>query len=637
MTPTPNPKPVQGSLFEEHYLLRTLGTIGRVPDVALTELVANAWDAGASKIQITIPTQRQHRLIIEDDGAGMTLKQFKQRWMTLGYDRVKHQGKDVEFPPDRPGLRRTAYGHNGIGRHGMLCFADDYLVETRVAGAGHRVTVTTTAGADPFVMAKDEAFSESGHGTRLIVVVTRNLPDVERVREVLAAHFSYDPQFTVLVNGVSVPLHKLAGLIERRTLKITESISAEAYCLESVEPGRTALQHGIAFWVGGRLVGEPSWTLDGKLLLDGRLRLAKRLTIVVQLSSLFDEVEPDWSGFRPSDIVHRLYEVVGEYVAEVTARLMAGRIDEVKDEALDANRGEIRGLEPLARAEVEEFAKDLATSEPTISPETLSVAVQSVIKLEETRSGKALLVKLASLQPGDIAGLNRLLDEWTVRDALTVLDEIGKRIRIIEALEKLASDESVDELATLHPLVTQARWLFGPEYDSPMYTSNITIRHAVEKLFGVSAPPASFENAKRRPDLVFRPNSTISTVATEDAMGSLVTLGRVLVIELKRGGSVISRVEMNQANGYVEDLLAPGLLDGSPTVTAFVVGHAVDPKAQSRKVGERGMIEPVSFDRLIRTANLRLFRLRDQIAERHEKTGAELEAQLEQQNLFGNH
>ena len=51
-------KPVQGSLFEENYLLRTLGTIAHVPDVALMELVANAWDAGASEVRITIPDQR---------------------------------------------------------------------------------------------------------------------------------------------------------------------------------------------------------------------------------------------------------------------------------------------------------------------------------------------------------------------------------------------------------------------------------------------------------------------------------------------------------------------------------------------------------------------------------------------------
>ena len=34
---------VQGSLFEDDYLIRTLGNIARDPDYALTELVANAW------------------------------------------------------------------------------------------------------------------------------------------------------------------------------------------------------------------------------------------------------------------------------------------------------------------------------------------------------------------------------------------------------------------------------------------------------------------------------------------------------------------------------------------------------------------------------------------------------------------
>ena len=64
-------KPVQGSLFEEDYLLRTLGAIVNSPDIALTELVANAWDAGASKVDIVIPEHVDEELIIEDDGHGI--------------------------------------------------------------------------------------------------------------------------------------------------------------------------------------------------------------------------------------------------------------------------------------------------------------------------------------------------------------------------------------------------------------------------------------------------------------------------------------------------------------------------------------------------------------------------------------
>src|SRR5690348_7919404 len=37
---------VQGTLFEKGYLLRSLGSIAHEPDIALTELVANSWDAG---------------------------------------------------------------------------------------------------------------------------------------------------------------------------------------------------------------------------------------------------------------------------------------------------------------------------------------------------------------------------------------------------------------------------------------------------------------------------------------------------------------------------------------------------------------------------------------------------------------
>ena len=58
----------QGSLFEEDYLIRTLGTLVHSPEIALTELVANAWDAGATRVNIFIPDKKGDKLIIEDNG-----------------------------------------------------------------------------------------------------------------------------------------------------------------------------------------------------------------------------------------------------------------------------------------------------------------------------------------------------------------------------------------------------------------------------------------------------------------------------------------------------------------------------------------------------------------------------------------
>src|ERR1019366_5075653 len=146
------PANIQGSLFEEDYLLRTLGMLAHSPDTALTELVANAWDAGAALVEIVIPDGNGQLMSVKDDGSGMTPEQFRQRWMTLGYDRVKHQGPSADFPSDRIDWSRRAFGRNGVGRHGLLCFADEYQVETVRDGQGGEFLVRTSEGKEPFVL-----------------------------------------------------------------------------------------------------------------------------------------------------------------------------------------------------------------------------------------------------------------------------------------------------------------------------------------------------------------------------------------------------------------------------------------------------------------------------------------------------
>ena len=65
-------QPLQTSLFEEDFLIRTVGSIAHLPDAALTELVANAWDAGAASVSITLPDATGRMMSIEDDGIGMS-------------------------------------------------------------------------------------------------------------------------------------------------------------------------------------------------------------------------------------------------------------------------------------------------------------------------------------------------------------------------------------------------------------------------------------------------------------------------------------------------------------------------------------------------------------------------------------
>lgn len=649
---TPQPRaehlvtPTQQSLFTSHYeddfLIRTLGDLVRKPEVALGELVANAWDAGAFYVDLTIPEKHDELLVVSDDGCGLTKQQFDQRWMTLGYNRQKYQGAEVEFPPGREG-RRFAYGRNGQGRHGLLCFGGSYRVTTLREGRECTFDVEASCGEHPFVSRMISDASKPGHGTSLSVVVRRNLPGPDRMRELLSAKFLHDPHFVVRVNGKALPMTELPGYVGETHLKVKDPESDRVIQLAisriEGEAGRSKHQSGVAFWVSSRLVGEPGWRVMGEPILDGRTRPGRRLTIVVKSTDLIDDVLPDWSDFKPSALNAEVGRVVAEAVRDMLREIYSEQVKETTTEVLAALEPAMQGLERGERDEVAEVVRAMATTNPLVAPASLAAAATGVIEVKTNASVQALMKRIESLPYDDVVGISRLLDEWTVRDALTVLDEIGRRIKVVEALEKLMGDKGVDELHVLHPLVAQARWLFGPEYDSPHYASNLALRAAMAKVLGLEVPAATFNNPRKRPDLIVRSDSSLSALATEDfhLETKVVTCRRILLIELKKGGFRIGRKEVEQASGYIEDLLGCGHITGSPFIHAFVVGHELDPKiTATRKIGEspeKGRVDARTFADLVATANARLFRIRDQVEDRYPASPADVVKKLKQHDL----
>jgi len=619
---------VQVSIFEEDYLIRTLGTLAHSADIALTELVANAWDAGASEVRISIPEEHGALLIVEDDGTGLTSAYFQDRWMKLGYDRLKHQGKKVEFPPGRQG-NRLAYGRNGVGRHGLLCFNNEYVVRTKAEGAESVFYISTHNEQSPFfIKSKEQRQGIEGHGTRLEVAVGRNLPKPDRVLDVLSARFMHDPSFKVLINGKSIPLEEHKGLLDSTEITTNNGISLKMYFLDSIKAGRKTLYQGIAFWQGGRLVGEPSWILGTDAVIDGRTRFAKRYTMVVASHDLGDFINKDWTGFRKDEALDPVFLAVKQYAEEEFAKLSAEQMDTIKDDIHKEFSVDIGMLSTLGRYEVDEAIQSIATNHPTVRPEVLSIAVEAVINVEKSRSGIELFRKLSTFSEDDIEGLNRLLSQWTVKDALCVLDEIDRRISTIEAIRKLSGDSKVDELHVLHPLITEARWLFGPEFDSPEYVSNRQLQTVAKQLFNRDDGKDIFINPKKRPDLIVLENCVIGLTGTDgfDSDRKLVVTTNILLVELKRGGFELTRDERNQLQGYLEDLRASGVVGGSPYINAFLVGMKVekggisgskvmDPNDDKKEIGR---ITIASFSQLVDTAEQRLFRLRDTLKDRYD-------------------
>ena len=91
-------------------LLEELGErlVGK-PSMALAELVKNAYDADAEIVHITIDRSEAGRILIEDDGHGMTKEEFHTYWMRVGSQHKRDHKRSRRF-------FRPFTGSKGIGR-----------------------------------------------------------------------------------------------------------------------------------------------------------------------------------------------------------------------------------------------------------------------------------------------------------------------------------------------------------------------------------------------------------------------------------------------------------------------------------------------------------------------------------------
>lgn len=113
----------QITLFDERFLGRYAGSIMSDATTALVKLVANAWDAYATKVEIEWPDPAAGLpFAIRDNGTGMTEEEFRKRWVWMDYNRLAYQGATVEPPPGIQGAPRQVYGRNGKGRRAGFHF-----------------------------------------------------------------------------------------------------------------------------------------------------------------------------------------------------------------------------------------------------------------------------------------------------------------------------------------------------------------------------------------------------------------------------------------------------------------------------------------------------------------------------------
>lgn len=610
--------------FEEDYIFRNNKSITNNNDIALTELVANAWDAGARNVDITIPLEEHEVILVEDDGIGMTDEEFHERWMTLNYNRQKRQGASVLFPDEVENAKRIAYGRNGVGRHGMFCFANSYRIETWKNGVSNIYDIAISHGNSPYEIVNHTVKKKDGHGTRISAFVDRHLPDANAMTDILSARFMYDPKFVVKINGKNIDLSQHKGVIYKKEFTTKANAKLVMTIVDSEKTAVKSQQHGIAFWVSGRLVGQPSWTWGKITFLDGRLKVAKRYTIIIKTDDLMDYVLPDWSGFSESANMISHYQSIKVEVDEFIKSIMKEQLGEIRLETIRESMDDLEELNIAGQRNISSFIEKITEENPVVSQEYLQAAVNALISIEKSKKGEALLAKLGEMSTDQLDKLADILSTWNVDDIATVIGEIDKRIVVIEAIQRIYNNKETDELHTLHPLVLNSKWLFGAQYDSPMFVSNSALTTVVKSLFKDEDYDLSeIDNPRKRPDIVALKNYSLKAVCTDrvdmDA-GEIMKPDQILLIEVKRGGFEITDAEVSQTEYYVRQIRKSAILHSSATIDAYVVGEKLG-DIDSQKTTSSGRIHAVTYGHLVETASTKLFRLRERLQEHYDTLG----------------
>lgn len=607
------------ALFESNFIERTYPNIVSDMSIAFAELVANSWDAGATRVDITIPQKQGKQIIIEDNGIGMTDEEFRNRWMVIAYNRVDHQGEYIEFiGANNTKIKRLVYGRNGVGRHALVCFDEYYTIETWKEGILNTYKIAVSGGNSAFSIEKHTQSPKTGSGTKITVNATKHLPDPIAISKTLGYKFMFDPQFVICVNGEQIEYYNTLQPNKEDTIS-TEYGELNVAIYRIPDEEKSTSNNGIAIWVNGRLVGKPSWTVGDYKIEDARRKFAIKHVVIVKADFLIDEIDYDWLSFRKTEKVQKANKVLNTYLRKYRIEYYRGKTNEVRDQAVRTNKEAIRTLSIPAMYNLKQFFDTYLEQKPEIEADELNIIVSSLVNVLSNENGLSLLTKLSVMSDTSLSDLDRILDEWSITDIKTVLDEIDSRIAVIDAVQKLCSDSQIDELHVLHPLISQARWLFGIEYDNPNYTFNRRLSKVIKELLDGQLNENTTINWSKRPDLVFASDQTISATCIEEIDDNDISyVDKILIIELKKGGFRIGKTEISQAEGYVESIYKGNKLNSKPRIKAYVIGDSVDPSTSNHKTQEDfGEVFAYTYDQLVKTAEKRLFNLKAKLEEHY--------------------
>ena len=609
-----------------------LNLYSNVPAV-LAELIANAWDADAARVDVSVEDQRDGKqIVIKDDGCGMDDADMREKFLTVGYQRRSKGSGDQTAGKGRPVM-----GRKGIGKLSVLSIARKVQVFTKKKGTDP-LAIELDVGKiqeaieekkmyHPPVIDVPEAINLGHSGTAIVLRDLKKRVNASldtHLRQRVARRFSViSADFQVFVNDDEITLGdrnyfgKLEYALVYGDFDKSKFEHDNKYVVQREENTvGEQKQYAVSGWIG--LVKESGTLQEGadnlnkiSILARGKVALEDILDsfregglytkyVIGELEADFlDSTEKeDIATSSRQDFIQSddRFVQLREFI-EQELRHLSNERKKLKDEEGVKQAREIPALKEWyesLRGDTKTAAKKLfgrINQIATDEDHRKTLYKHGVLAFEHLHQ-KQKLKELERLDINNLEAAIKLFFELDDIEASWYYQITEGRLDVIKKLARHIDDDVLEKVIQRH--IYNHLWLLDPSWDRA--TGTPSLEKSVTTAFEKVSDKLSAKEKRGRLDIQYKKTS-----------------GKHVIIELKKGSVITSSFRlMDQVDKYIQALdkqLQTANESGAIEVVCLVgrkLSDWEDPRRRQRSersMGERN-IRVITYQQLIRDAEV---------------------------------
>lgn len=455
---------------------------GPVPSV--TELVVNAWDADAERVEISIPADVKTpgaEIVVRDYGSGMSFEEMNNYYLHIGYER---RSRGERTPKDR-----LVMGRKGIGKLAGFGIAEDIIVTS--IKEGHLVelglnynqlrSLETTADF-AFEPLRDEATDEPD-GVKVTfktLKLSRSI-NSDSFRTSMARRFALGTEsMQILVN--EIPLSKEDLTLEHRYPESgwCEEIIPEfgeikywfGFLKDTIQDSEL---RGVSVFARERVAQFTPFFFNLTGGINGQVAL-EYLTGQIKADSLDDTIDyiatprqtVNWQFGQAPILEEWGKQKIKELCADWKKQHTQKNINRFQAKLGDFSDRINKFTSSQERKDTIDALTKIASIE-RITEEDFKVIANSIVSSAERESVRKIIKRINAASDEALPELYEAIKEWDIISAVSTAEVVFGRMEIIDQFKKHIADRLPEKAGKgkldMQTFIKEYPWLLGHRYE----------------------------------------------------------------------------------------------------------------------------------------------------------------------------